>query len=109
MVTLMESDNTGSFNNYLPEGCRLCYKGAKMVLFVTGICGKKCFYCPVSEARREKDVVFANERRVEKDEDIIEEALSMDALGTGITGGEPLLRLDRVVHYIRILKNRFGA
>lgn len=105
----MESDNTGSFDNYLPEGCRLCYKGAKMVLFITGLCGKKCFYCPVSEARREKDVIFANERLVEKDEDIIEEALSMDALGTGITGGEPLLRLDRVLHYIRILKNRFGA
>jgi len=51
---------------------------------------KKCFYCPVSEARREKDVIFANERRVEKDEDIIEEALSMDRAGTGITGGEPL-------------------
>jgi hypothetical protein len=80
-----------------------------MVLFVTGICGKKCFYCPVSEARREKDVIFANERRVEKDEDIIVEALSMDALGTGITGGEPLLKLDRVVHYIRLLKKRFGA
>lgn len=105
----MESDNTGSFYNYLPEGCRLCYRGAKMVLFVTGVCGKKCFYCPVSKERREKDVIFANERRVEKDEDIIEEALSMDALGTGITGGEPLLKLDRVLHYIRILKNRFGA
>lgn len=105
----MEYDSTGSFYNFLPEGCRLCYQGAKMVLFVSGICGKKCFYCPVSEARREKDIIFANERRVEKDEDIIEEALSMDALGTGITGGEPLLRLDRVLHYIRILKNRFGA
>jgi pyruvate formate-lyase activating enzyme-like uncharacterized protein len=104
----MEKDNTGSFYNYLPEGCRLCYMGAKMVLFVTGSCGKNCFYCPVSYERKEKDLIFANERRVEKDEDIIEEAISMDALGTGITGGEPLLRLVRVVHYIKLLKNRFG-
>ncbi len=104
----METDNSGSFFNYLPEGCGLCYKGSKMVLFVTGVCGKNCFYCPVSNERKEKDVVFANERPVEKDEDIIEEALSMDALGTGITGGEPLLRLERVNHYIKLLKNRFG-
>lgn len=104
----METDNSGSFYNYLPEGCRLCYKGAKMVLFVTGICGKNCFYCPVSNERREKDIIFANERRVNRDEDLLEEAISMDALGTGITGGEPLLRLDRVIHYIKLLKNKFG-
>lgn len=104
----MEKDNSGSFFNNLPEGCRMCYKGAKMVLFVTGVCGKNCFYCPVSYERREKDMIFANERRVEKDDDIIEAALLMDALGTGITGGEPLLRPDRVVHYIKLLKRRFG-
>jgi len=104
----MENDTSGSFYNFLPEGCRQCYKGAKMVLFVTGICGKKCFYCPVSNKRREKDIIFANERRVNRDEDLIEEAISMDALGTGITGGEPLLRLDRVIHYIKLLKNKFG-
>lgn len=86
----------------------MCYKGAKMVLFVTGVCGKNCFYCPVSYERREKDIIFANEKRVKKDDDIIEVALSMDALGTGITGGEPLLYLDRVVHYIKLLKGRFG-
>jgi pyruvate formate-lyase activating enzyme-like uncharacterized protein len=79
-----------------------------MVLFISGICGRNCFYCPVSYERREKDAVFANERRVEKDEDIIEEALSMDALGASITGGEPLLKLERVLRYIRLLKKKFG-
>ncbi len=105
----MEKDNSGSFFNYLPEGCRLCCTGAKMVLFVTGLCGRNCFYCPVSNERRRKDIIFANERLVEKDADLIEEAVSMDALGTGITGGEPLLRLERVIHYIKLLKNRFGS
>src|SRR5574341_2335547 len=108
-ISDMEQERTGSFFNYLPEGCRLCYKGAKMVLFVTGVCGRGCFYGPVSNKRRGKDVIFANERRVEKNEDILEEAVSMEALGTGITGGEPLLRLDRVVRYIKLLKNRFGV
>lgn len=80
-----------------------------MVLFVTGLCRKNCFYCPVSCERKDKDVIFANERPVKKDEDIIEEAVSMDALGTGITGGEPLLRLKRVTRCIKLLKNHFGG
>ena len=104
----MKKDLSGSFSNYLPEGCILCYKGAKMVLFVTGMCGKDCYYCPVSYERQGKDVVFANERQVLTDANVIEEAESMDALGTSITGGEPLLELKRVINYIRLLKGRFG-
>lgn len=103
----LNQSETGSFNTFLPEGCKLCQIGAKMVLFVTGICPRDCFYCPVSYERRD-EVAYANERLVNSDQDIIEEAKQMDALGTGITGGEPLLRLEDVLHYIRLLKSEFG-
>lgn len=89
-------------------GCKMCAKGAKMVLFVTGLCNKRCFYCPLSEKKRRKDVVYANERFVEKDGDILEEAHRMNALGTGVTGGEPLLFLGRTLHFMDLLKNEFG-
>lgn len=103
----LNQSETGSFNTFLPEGCKLCQIGAKMVLFVTGICPRDCFYCPVSFERR-TEVVYANERLVNSDQDIIDEARQMDALGTGITGGEPLLKLKDVLHYIRLLKSEFG-
>jgi pyruvate formate-lyase activating enzyme-like uncharacterized protein len=107
-MTEWESDFTGSFSSYLSPGCRICRQGASLVLFVTGICERDCFYCPLSEMRRDRDVVFANEREAKSDLDIIEEANAIGALGTGITGGEPLLKRDFVIRSIRSLKREFG-
>ena len=92
----------GSFYSYLTEGCRLCRKGAKLVLFATGECPNTCFYCPISEERQQKDVIFANERPVRNIEDIVEEALLMDAEGAAITGGEPLIKLERIEEFIHL-------
>ncbi len=79
-----------------------------MVLFVTGLCSFHCFYCPVSGEKMYKDVVFADEKRVERDEDLLEEARAIRAKGAGITGGDPLEVVDRTAHYIRLLKQEFG-
>ncbi|HKZ63215.1 MAG TPA: 4Fe-4S cluster-binding domain-containing protein, partial [Thermoplasmata archaeon] len=87
----------------LPEGCRLCEEGAKMVLFVTGLCSYHCFYCPVSDEKMYKDVMFADEMRVERDEDVLAEARAIRAKGAGITGGDPMEAMDRLCHYLRLL------
>ncbi|AKG92574.1 putative conserved protein related to pyruvate formate-lyase activating enzyme [Geoglobus ahangari] len=95
----------GSYYSYLTEGCRLCRMGAKMVLFVTGKCPHACYYCPISEERKGRDVVYANERFVESIDDVVDEILSMSAEGVAITGGEPLARLERVREYLEVFSH----
>jgi pyruvate formate-lyase activating enzyme-like uncharacterized protein len=79
-----------------------------MVLLVTGRCSTGCFYCPLSLEKRGKDVTFANERKVASDDEILDEARTIDAHGTGITGGDPATCLERTVHFIKLLKKEFG-
>jgi pyruvate formate-lyase activating enzyme-like uncharacterized protein len=40
--------------------------------------------------------------------DIVKEAKLMDALGTGITGGDPSLRFERTLRYVQLLRRKFG-
>jgi hypothetical protein len=93
----------------ISEGCEQCAKGGKMVLFVYGYCDQRdCFYCPLGENRKNVTDVYANERKVEDDQDIIEEAKRMDALGTSITGGEPQEAMAKTTRYLSMLKEEFG-
>lgn len=93
----------------MSKGCELCTEGSKMVLFITGRCDTGCPYCPISEEKMGMDSVYANEARVTDMAGVIEEAEMMDALGTGITGGDPLLDIERTIRAIVALKERFGS
>lgn len=106
MIKKMECGS--ACNGHVAEGCEHCINGSKMVLLVTGQCKWNCYYCPVSLEKKGLDVIYANEAKVSADEEIIAEAESMDATGTGITGGDPLLDIDRTLHMIRLLKDTFG-
>ena len=97
-----------SYRGDLSPACQQCQEGRKLVLFVTGLCRFRCFYCPVSGRRNQIDATYANERLVTCDDDVLAEARSIGAAGTGITGGDPLGVIDRTEHYVRLLKREFG-
>lgn len=92
----------------LPMGCKLCAKGSKMVLFVTGLCDSSCYYCPLSLNKTGHDVVFADEIPVSDEHDILFEAKAIRSEGVGISGGDPLCRLERTLNYLLLLKKEYG-
>ncbi len=95
-------------NGKLPRGCELCVKGKKTVVFVTGVCTKSCYFCPISEQKFHKDVIFANERPIEDLKDIVTEAKLCSSTGAGLTGGDPLTKLERTIEIIKLLKKECG-
>ncbi len=100
--------NGSAYTGRLPEGCVQCARGGKLVLLVTGKCVYGCYYCPLSFKKKGRAVVYADEMRIRKDEDIIEEAEAINATGTGVTGGDPLIQPKETARLIRLLKDNFG-
>jgi pyruvate formate-lyase activating enzyme-like uncharacterized protein len=83
-------------------------EGSKSVIFVTGVCPERCWYCPLSSSRKGKDVIYVNEIRARDIKDIITEVAANLSKGAGITGGDPIARLGRTIEIIKSLKSAFG-
>jgi pyruvate formate-lyase activating enzyme-like uncharacterized protein len=103
--------NDSIFIAPLSPACRMCAKGSKMVILITGLCSTRCFYCPLSFKKGGTDRIFADEWELENEQDttkLIREAENIEATGAGITGGDPLVVWKRVQTYITLLKDAFG-
>ena len=93
----------------LPTGCKYCVKGEKLVLFISGKCSRNCWYCSLSDKRKNKDIIWANERIVKNTKELIQEVKVSNATSAGITGGDPFLFLNRTLNYAKALKKKFGS
>ena len=52
--------------------------------------------------------MYANERPCNDFTEVLEEAKAMNATGTGITGGDPMMARERSIEAIKHLKKEFG-
>lgn len=92
----------------LAKGCQLCVHGRKSVVFLTGLCANHCYFCPISDKKRNKDVVYINEWPTKKKKEILKEIQLCSSKGVGITGGDPLIKVNRCIKFIKLLKKKFG-
>jgi len=109
MIELWHRDSI--FTPPLSPACQLCAKGAKMVVLITGCCPATCFYCPLSLEKGGHDVIYADEWKLENQDDtdiLVKEANLINAEGAGITGGDPFIVPERTKSYIEFLKRTYG-
>ncbi|MCY3412982.1 MAG: 4Fe-4S cluster-binding domain-containing protein [Candidatus Heimdallarchaeota archaeon] len=92
----------------LPEGCKRCIAGEKIVLYVTGSCSVGCEYCPIPDEKQHRDDQFVNERKIDKIDTVFDESKVCQATGSGITGGDPMEVPERTLEYIRSIRKEYG-
>ena len=91
----------------LSPGCQSCAAGVWSCLFVNGRCNATCFYCPTSQDATEDPVT--NGISFTNPADYAEYVALFGFTGVSISGGEPLLTLDRTLAYLDAVRRRCGA
>ena len=90
----------------LSPGCQTCANGGWSCLFINGRCNASCFYCPTSQD--DTGDPLTNGIPFATPEDYAEYVALFGFTGASISGGEPLLTLDRTLAYIDALRRRCG-
>lgn len=90
----------------LSPGCRACMAGSWSCLFINSRCNAACFYCP--SAQEEAAVPVTNTIPFDRSDEYAAYVDRLGFTGVGISGGEPLLNLDRSVEYLDAVKRRLG-
>lgn len=90
------------YTRRLPPGCRTCVSGKGSNLFVTGLCTRDCFFCFNQKPRRDETVVHGLPIDDPSEAPAIVERYGLRSIG--LSGGEPLLRPERVLALLAALK-----
>ena len=105
---LYEGNFAKLYTGKLSPGCLTCARGEWSYLEVSQLCQKRCFYCPRPQTRLGRpfermlglpfDFPGAYARAVRE----------LGFRGVGLSGGEPLLAMDRTVRLLRSLRRSGG-
>jgi uncharacterized protein len=90
----------------LSPGCQTCAAGGWSCLFINGRCNASCFYCPTSQD--DTGDPLTNGIPFASPEDYAAYVALFGFTGASISGGEPLLTLDRTLAYIDAVHRRLG-
>lgn len=90
----------------LSPGCRLCGEGSWSCLFINGRCNGRCFYCPAPQEKAGEPTT--NTLRFPQSADYVDYVVKFGFRGVSISGGEPLLTLEKTLKFIAAVRKRRG-
>jgi pyruvate formate-lyase activating enzyme-like uncharacterized protein len=92
----------------LSRGCRSCMAGTWSCLYITERCQASCFYCPQdAQSQRDGEFVPNGEGMSFEDPELYADYVAACGVdGVGVSGGEPLIDLDRVLATVAAVKDR---
>jgi uncharacterized protein len=90
----------------LSPGCRACMEGSWSCLFINGRCNCNCFYCP--SPQDQTGVPQTNGIPFASADDYAEYLAALGFTGASLSGGEPLLTMERTLEYLSAIRRRCG-
>ncbi|MEW6367831.1 MAG: radical SAM protein [Acidobacteriota bacterium] len=97
------------YTGTLSRGCVTCCEGTWSCLMLNSRCTANCFFCPQEPTVKEDKPPTAGGIAFEDPCEYVDYLERFGIKGVGISGGEPLLVLDRLLSFIRRIKDRFGG
>lgn len=92
----------------LSPGCMACKTGGWLCLFVGNKCNCTCPHCPNdSVMNNSPDISTASEHGIVDTDKILELLQAPFYTGVGISGGEPLLYIDKTEEWIKSIKRHY--
>ena len=91
----------------LSPGCQKCVDGDWSCLFINASCNASCFYCPTAQDRVE--IPATNHLSFRHPAAYASYLKQLEFKGVSISGGEPLLTLNRTLAFLRASREAIGT
>ena len=94
----------------LSPGCMACGKGEWSCLYINVLCNTHCFFCPQDRAiKTERQPIVENHIMFDDPQAYVAYLKQFNFTGVGFSGGETMLVPEKVLSYIRKIREAFGG
>jgi uncharacterized protein len=92
----------------LSPGCMTCGQGTWSCIFIGSLCTANCFYCPQDRKDKTDRPPTESGLLFDDPDDYVDYLERLNFRGFSFSGGEPLLKFERVLSYIKKARERLG-